>query len=221
MRHIRLEAWRDLALGELGLVLCGNKGEEVYSDTSGRLIAHDLLEHQNGIDSIGCCGDELEALGAMYQVRGRHGDFCPSPEERSIVRWHDPIETTAGDILNVAVDTHGMGWWPGTNNYRTHRHPYDDDFRAILEKVSGMFDYNVDDEFPRQAFLDDALHLLRTGFRKATRRFGMGYEGIETFKAVAEACRGAARMIDFEGQQFRLSYGNGEARCEPIYEEAW
>lgn len=42
--------------------------------TSGKLVAHDLLEHPN-IAIIGSIGDELEALGGVLYMRGQFGDI--------------------------------------------------------------------------------------------------------------------------------------------------
>lgn len=35
--------------------------------------------------------------------------------------------------------------------------------------------------------------------------------------SILDAVERAAKSVDYEGQEFRLSYGNGEARCVEIY----
>lgn len=61
----------DRSTGEIGFcfekVALGNS-PTVFFD--GRMAAHDLLEHMNGLSTIGSFEDEMEALGACYYVRG-------------------------------------------------------------------------------------------------------------------------------------------------------
>lgn len=230
MRHIRLEAFND-DFGNLGLILAGTpKNEMTMADTEGGLIAHDLLEHQNGVKAIGCPADELEAVGALWQVRGRHGDFVQD-DPRVGSAW-TPEQNVALNLPTIARDAYwNSSWSPYVGQYRTRPHYEDETFRDMLDfarpHVLSEFDGEERDQFPIDCFLDNALHLMRTGYRKAERRFGSGYEGIDTFRAVKEAVKPHARSLQdrygehlgFEGQRFRLSYGNGEARCEEIYIE--
>ncbi len=75
----------------------------------------------------------------------------------------------------------------------------------------------VGEHFPLDSFLDNALHLMRMGFNKAKRRWGMGHLGIDTFQAIRDAVRPYAQRPEFAGQEYRLSYGDGRARCTEIH----
>lgn len=63
---------------------------EIQGATEGRLVAHDILEHVNGLDCIGSVADEIEAIGACWHIRGSNGYFD-----------RDPYTILAGDIENM------------------------------------------------------------------------------------------------------------------------
>lgn len=227
MRHVRLIAFEDQICGNLGLGFKGHTSHpEILADTEGTLIAHDLLEHQNGLDAIGCVADELEAIGAIWQVRGRHGMFFMPSDKYGRCLY----ESLASDVAKCAVDlnmSETFDWWPRFGRYQTREHDYDEDFRLVLEKarpliVAEMGRAEGFKDYPLDEFLENALHLMRMGFNKARRRFGMDAYGSQLFCAIRDAVRAQAKWVEHEGQEFRLSYGNGEARCEEIYpEEDW
>lgn len=228
MRHVRLISYEDEPTGSLGLIVKGSAGPEIFADTDGRLLAHDLVEHQNGPEAIGRVDDELEAIGAIWQVRGRHGDMVESDLYR--YGWRCPYETIAGDVLTCASDLDTSEAWdrwePHLGRYRTRRHDYDEDFMEVLSKARPMVQRELEHNeahFPMEAFFDNALHLMRSGFNKAKRRFGMGYQGIDTYRAIMEAVRPNAKHLDGPGQEFILAYGDGEARCyeAPFPRDAW
>jgi hypothetical protein len=141
--------------------------------------------------------------------------------------WTAPTTSVAHDVVTCAMDfdyREDRRWYPRLGQYRTHRHDYDEDFMGILEEAKPMIRSNFDqdedqDRFPMEAFIDNALHLMRRGFRKAERRFGNRFVGIDTFRAVRDAIRPHAKHLDFPGQEFRLSYGDGRARCVEIFAE--
>lgn len=61
----------DKSTGEIGF--CFEKvalGDSPTVFLEGRMAAHDLIEHMNGLSAIGSFEDEMEALGACYYVRG-------------------------------------------------------------------------------------------------------------------------------------------------------
>jgi hypothetical protein len=76
-------------------------------------------------------------------------------------------------------------------------------------------------DFPMEAFMDNALHLMRTGFRKAQRRFGDGYEGVSLFRSIRDAIRPHAKHLDFPGQEFLLTYAGTRAACRELTATDW
>lgn len=215
MRHITLESFMD-DYGNLGLILAGApRTDSLMADTNGGLIAHDLLEHQNGPSRIGDIDDEIEALGACWQIRGRHGDFC-NDDPRIGSAW-TPEQNTILGLATVARDAAYAGWQPKT--YHTRPHDEDETFIDMLDWVRPHVRGEIEDEpgFPLEAFLENSLHLIRTGYRKAERRFGDRYDGLDQFRAIKNAIKPHAHHAEHEGRRFRLSYGAGTARCEEIY----
>lgn len=74
---IRLEliSQEDSQTGELGWIFSDiNINEDLFmSSNDPLLLAHDFLEHPNGLDSIGSIDDEMQALGGIWFVRGQFG----------------------------------------------------------------------------------------------------------------------------------------------------
>ncbi|SFJ47958.1 hypothetical protein SAMN03159338_1509 [Sphingomonas sp. NFR04] len=220
MRSVRIVSHED-DNGNLGLVIKGTEiTPGILVDWNGGLLPHDLLEHQNGIASIGCPADELEALGGLWQVRGRWGTFGDRHGD-----FHKPTTRLGHNIAQVADDlcdqeaNGAVGWWPGTRTYCTRRHEADMDFADALDvarhEISSRMEdrcANLPEDFPVDQFIADARHLLRRGYRKAHRRFGDGWDGYELFMAVKEALRPIAAAVSEPGLEFVLRYG----RCQAI-----
>jgi len=71
MRKHIVEYVFDRESGERGFRVVGMpqiEGEITVGD--GRLMAHDLLEHLDGVAAVGSVADEILALGALWHVRG-------------------------------------------------------------------------------------------------------------------------------------------------------
>ncbi|WP_420381692.1 hypothetical protein [Novosphingobium sp.] len=214
MRYVRLLAVADEYDNTPGLILKGTPMcDGVMADREGGLIAHDILEHQNGPSHIGPIDDELEALGGVWHVRGRWGDMC-----QKYASFHSPASSVASDIVRMLRDLDGSDWWPELGRYRTHSTYYEDDFADILRIAREDIpkELNAEDlrDAPVEAYLDNALHLMRSGFRKAERRFGDRFAGLNLYKAIQEEVGRVS--IDYEGQEFILGYGNGEATLREV-----
>jgi hypothetical protein len=214
MRHIRLRSFEDQDLGEVGLGIVGMKLKGGSAAMRGLLIAHDLLEHQNGIGAIGSVGDELEALGGVWYVRGQHDDI-----NRNCTNWHAPEVHIASDVINLAR-YFSNGAPLRVRVPKTREHFQDDAFREIIEIAKSHQEESFEGE---GQYYIDALHLMRAGYNKAQTRFGNSYKCMANsqFWSIAEAVDRHAKHLDYEGQEFRLSYGKGEARCCEVMEDEW
>lgn len=218
-----------------GFVLKGCKEfEGLMADREGGLTAHDVLEHQNGIAGMGPVWDELEALGGVWFVRGRFGDMLTKGRS-----YHTAEANTASDLTRMFSDySTDPDNGPGGLRTGSRPHAYDDEFAEIIaiarrdipREYTDMGDGSEDEDengwSPElhalfEDYLTLALHRMRAGFSKAARRFGrlsdnQFYAG-NLFVAIRDAVGEAAREIEFEGQEFILRYGNGEATCRPVY----
>lgn len=218
MRSITLITHGDEYTDRLGLAIKGTDFsiDGMMADRDGTLIAHDLLEHQNGIANIGSVWDELEAVGGIWQVRGRHGDFLRGYTVIS------PVENVAADIDRMFPEWLSAHQYdgPGSPAEGTKPHIHDDDFEAIIAEARRTIPINHEHEEYTPAELDAymalALRRMRIGFRKAERRFGPRYVGYDLFRAIQSAVRGATKEVEFEGQEFLLRYGNREATVREI-----
>ncbi|MBA3831641.1 MAG: hypothetical protein H0X34_07070 [Chthoniobacterales bacterium] len=232
MRHIRLIAAADEYDTAPGLIIKGQPDfESLMADRDGTLIAHDILEHQNGTEPMGAVWDELEALGAIWQVRGRHGDMASRRPS-----FHSAQSNVASEVTRMFSEYEtDPNNGPGGLLVGSRPHLYDEDFAEIIEIArrdipreynnmgNGSEGEDANGWSPElheifETYLTLALHRMRAGFRKAEKRFGDGFAGHSLFVAIRDAVGDAVKSVDYEGQEFRLSYGNGEATCTEVVE---
>lgn len=227
MRYTRLTMKEDLATGELGLILDGIRMLNTpMVSLSGMGIAHDIMEHQNGTRAIGSVGDEVEALGGMWFVRGEQNDT--RMEENGIYRRTDMVDTVAGDLAHLcSIFMRGVPLRVAVP--ATRKHHCDAKFDASIAEGKMVYMNDYSNEFKNvdknrvNAFFEYAKHLLRTGYRKASVRFNQNNdEANAQFWAIATAVNDVlAYEGDIEGQQFVLGYGDCRATFKEFYERQW
>lgn len=232
-RKVYLQAIPDEFEREPGFIIKGQpRFDGLSAAREGVLIAHDILEHMNGVQQIGTVWDELEALGAIYQVRGRHGDLLTKSGS-----MHSVESNIASDVTRMFAE-YVNNCYDGPGNPREGTRPCDADesFKEIVEiarrdiprehtdmgRGNDDEDENGWDKDLREAFphyLALALRRMRIGFRKAQRKYGTGYQGYELFRLI----RDAADKVHpgFEGQEFVLYYNDERAFIEEVYEEEY
>ena len=217
-----LKAVRDSETGDIGLIVQGMKIIEYpMVSMEGMLIAHDLLEHQNGVESIGSIGDEIIALGGVWFVRGELFSI-----RRSGVSYHTPIDDLASDIHNLFT-LHASGV-PMRVATLTRKHNQDENFEDIADQgiKSAIKELTYDggaalDKERTMHFILQARHLMRRGYMMANKRFESQWKANQLFWNIADA---VDNCIDFEhlqeGQQFELVYNyNGFCYCDDYWEE--
>ncbi len=220
MRYVTLEAAVDEYDSKPGFVIAGSPeydGKMADRGADISLIAHDIVEHQNGLRAIGPIWDELEAMGGIWHARGRWGDLGAGSR-------FSPAESVAGDLVRMARDLSFMSWRDqeamGFRPPNTREHECDDDFGEILAIARDQIPGELDDQIlDVDKYLDESLHRMRIGYRKANRRFGDRFQSNNQFRAISDEIKRAVRWIDFEGQRFRLAWGAGKCSINPIYEE--
>jgi hypothetical protein len=224
MKTVYLVSRTDDEYGTLGLVAEGPTRDGYNVATEGFLIAHDLIEHQNGLARIGDIDDELEALGAIWIVRGQHGDIS----RNGVGAAHSPEENIASDLSRMCVDVGNGAYFPDAQ-LRTRPHDDDDVFREIIEiarreALAEIRDGNYGTDAKSIAanaerYFSAALHYMRRGARKCARRYAGQFSANSQFWAIAEAIDPHAAHVEYEGQRYRLRYGKGEATCEEVYDD--
>ncbi len=215
MRTVKLEAVQDLATGEVGLIASGMKlFDYPMTAHSGSLIAHDLIEHQQGVRNIGSIDDELIALGACWYIRGQFHDL-----DRQHFSNIAAEAQLGSDVANLARHyNEGVAFRGAVPATRPCRH--DEAFHAILEQGQALFAREQEsgeeptDASRMTAYFAAALHCLRRGYRLAHRRFGDPLNANALFWAIADAVEPHAR-VDYAGQRYQpMRYGNCEAICD-------
>lgn len=219
MKTVKLRAFRDESTGELGLGLVGMSSNygEVNSATEGLLIAHDVIEHVNGVERIGSIADELEALGAIWYVRGQHGEL-----NRDGAGSHYTIaENIASDITRMYRDWFYTGCPQMPYQARTRASRLSE--QNILDTLSAaentwIGEFDEDDKLEARKrwpdYRNECLVRMRVGFTKARRKWERKgrYAANSQFWAIAEACSDTIKQSElFEGAEYTLRYGNGEA----------
>ena len=201
--------------GELGLVIEGlTTGEYITSAQSGALIAHDLIEHQNGPAAIGGVGDELIALGAIWFTRGNLEDIT-----RTGSRLYGAHGQIAADVANVYRYFHEGFNMPVP---KTVAGDIEEDIRDILREAIEMIKAESDDEDEGEARIDvaryirGAKHFMRAGWLQISDKWMDVYQANNQFWAIADAVEPHAKACEYEDEQFVLTYGEGEALCEPM-----
>jgi len=226
VKVVKLKAIEDNVSGEIGLVLAKLNilDDEPMTANEGHLIAHDLLEHVNGVQHIGGIGDELEALGACWFIRGQFNDLS----RKSYGSNYSPEENIAADIVNMGVKfIHGARFDKPVPN--TRKSDKDDSFEIMIEvarkripREMDSYDNDEDNEADYTSRLNEYLrgvtHFLRTGYRKAVRKYKIPH-GVNTmFWTIAEAIDKGLKYYElFEGATFTLHYSEHKAYLEEDY----
>lgn len=222
-KKINLISKNDPETGELGLIIKGlHVSNYPMVASEGLQIAHDLLEHQNGVENIGTIGDELEALAGVWFVRGQHADM--SRDNRGSM--YSPEENIASDICNMGVMYHNGSYFNHKVSKQTHEHDQDEYFDCILEygRKSLLDELRCDDEPINHERVEHYLmmckHYLRTGMRKAEKRYkGRDWAVNSLFWDIAQTVDPYTKRCDYEGQEFILTYDWERVNCEEYYLE--
>ena len=216
MTTVTLRCVEDNASGDIGLVVSNLRqmSEEFMASTDGALIAHDILEHQNGIASIGSIDDELEALGGVWYVRGQHGTLRPNS-------YHSPEVSLGGDVMNL-----GMYFVEREIEFRkpvpnTRPHLHDESFKEIIKGGirSLKCELEVDSEWQEQRikqYKKACLHYMRAGYNKAHRRYRNENKANSMFWHIAAAVDTISAHLEYPGQEFLLRYSQYESTCREV-----
>ena len=208
MRYERLESYTDHN-GTLGLrfVKCRGFGG-MDAGIEGRLLAHDLLEHVNGLESIGSIDDELEALGGVWCVRGNTGLLGNE--------FYSQHQSIAHDVVNL------FEYWRSGVALRKNApqtRGTNEDIEDILNE--GLRFVEPEDKALYRDFMVQARRFMLIGYRKAMKRFRNAVCTYSLFKNLESTLNNMVNEVEHEGQQFILGYdfrANSEYR--EVYDES-
>ena len=216
MRNYILIAKEDRETGEIGYMI---EGTPIISypmvATESLLISHDLLEHVNGVESIGSIDDELEALAGVWFTRGQYEDL--NRDGRGSM--YSAAENVASDVLNMArIYNNGVNFKTKIPN--TKPCDQDDSFLEIIEiakeQVNDELDSDEIDQDRLNVYFDACLHYMRKGWRKINKRFSSASEANSLFWEIERVLKNWMSP-DFEGQQLKLSVSI--KHCEVFVDE--
>ena len=155
-----------------GLVPDGVDTERYAPITNGRLLAHDVVEHVNGIRKIGSFTDEFEALGALMFVRGTHADFGYFNAEESI----------AADFTFLAEDWHLTAEEDLSYSREPRKQGYLDE---LWEDIKWHIEYpNEMLISERREFANSARVYFKRGYLKALRKYGDEFSAFSLFETI-------------------------------------
>lgn len=192
--------------GELGLRPIDMARSEYLSlDTGvGNLLAHDIVEHINGISAIGTVTDELEALAVVLIVRNNYAAVVTE-------------EGLSYDVIECF-----RYYDPKTKAPQTHRHPvFEDAIEAVLDLAEEKVALEIDN-FSR-ADWKRFRYLARAHMRIGTRKFFKKYpsncaeaEAYETFQSIEKEVK---HVEIYDGARYRLEVVDTVCTIEPYYED--
>ncbi len=221
MKYVPLVAKRDgIDSSQLGWSLANARSNfegfmTAFGPTTGRLLAHDIIEHQNGAWAIGTVADELEAIGAMYYVRGYNGQLHN--------RHHTCEDTMATDIHSTFVDSIHYEELYMPRIHRTYScEDFDPQIDDVFDRARPLLRHEMEnnehvDILRIQNFLERTRHYMRRGYRKARKRFANEGQAGDYFYRVKDAGNRLGNP-DYEGQRAYIGYTLYESRCRVIEE---
>ena len=196
--------------------------------SEGLLVAHDIIEHVNGLDGIGTIADELQAISGIWLTRGSTGEL-----RRDRVGSAVPIdENVWSDVQNMATMVA-----TGQSSLIFRSKPTEDDYDSLgwcehlLDDVEGLQEYieaETDETMSIewcQQYLDTvAYHLIKgevqyhRNYADMASRFGeyapntLFWDIAERMDAVLqdEPWNGVSINIDFDRMNVDINIIEGE-----------
>ena len=213
-----LYAQEDREYGGMGLSFFERAPAGSNAFTEGRTLAHDIVEHQNGLKAIGSIGDELEAMGGIWHARGRWGDMSRS----NFGGMFSAEQNIGSDLMNMARLYYDDV--PLRRKVPTTREHYQDDaFMEAIRYGKDLLRKEFDGDIPADPeYWDACLHFMRTGYMKAVKRFGDQAFSNSMFWNIAQAIDETVRFEHLQGyERFRLEYTANDVRFWEVHEEEY
>ncbi|AGM46915.1 hypothetical protein AD45P2_00490 [Alteromonas phage vB_AmaP_AD45-P2] len=192
--------------GELGLRPTDMARSEYLSlDTGvGNLLAHDIVEHINGISAIGTVTDELEALAVVMIVRNNYAAVVTE-------------EDLAYDVIECF-----RYYNPKTKAPVTHKHKiFEDAIEQILdlatEKVSSEIDDYCAETWERFRYLARAH--MRIGTRKFFKKYPSNCAEAEAYETFCSIQKAVQNTEIYDGARYQLNVVDTVCTIHSLYED--
>jgi hypothetical protein len=214
MRWLTLGVEQCDSTGELGFKIRGMKSTNgMFVGSSGLVVAHDIVEHVNGLEAIGTIGDELMALGGIWRCRGQWGDIVRGTVGTTL----SPEQHVAGELPEL-YHLYRSGV-PLREEIPVIKNEDEEDrelFERIVETAKPMVRGNWDDDWDHKswvAFCEAAVPLMMKGAIKFTNRWEDDLMGNSQFWSIHYEVQTVIDNVELhEGQIWKLGYGQGQAK---------
>ena len=176
----------DQETGELGLMFsdCPVIAYPMVAN-EGLLVAHDLLEHVNGLNKIGSIDDELEALGGVYFVRGEYGVLSRD----RVGSAYSVEENIASDVVNMArIYNNGVNFKTGVPKFDKDSFMYEIAIEVLEHAKNSVYDEIEEDELNQERldyYLQSCVAYMVAGYEKANAKYKQ-FEVNQLFWNIAE-----------------------------------
>lgn len=218
MKTVILEGVIDRETNELGLLVEGTRLLAFpMVACRGYLIAHDLLEHPNGVESIGSVDDEVEAMGGAWFVRGQFQNIDNKPSRFTSEQQLISSLVNLGRTYVLGVDFKTPV--PRTRN--TENDCFTEMAKNTVQELRNELSYEEDfDEGRFKDYIKAIPHYMRQGYRKTSNRFGgCGYRVNDLFWEISRVVDVVLKELEYECQRFELTYCLEQ--CYVTYDECY
>lgn len=151
--------------GVVGLMIEGTQdNEKLDSCQIPLLIAHDCVEHMNGLEALGTATDEFQALGAIQYGRGYGSAVRLWGDVQNTWRYMNQHEETLEDVGEIDCEERGF----------------------FEQEVHRAWEDRDDENTPKMGAKAKRLtvNLMCLGFKKANDRFGCRLSAYDAYTRV-------------------------------------
>lgn len=197
--------------GQLGWTLEGLPSCEDESQTitrEGYIIAHDLLDHVTGFESMGSINDELIAMGALWFIRGeydemRRGSTVHRSNESSVA---DTVASFGRDVLQHDSDNFNK---VDLEDIEHDTHCFQGVIECARQEIISEWEHDKDLDGEDHAaiinYLIQANALLEQGYTLAQERYNDNWSQVNAlFFDIVEILDKHMHEPEFEGEEMIL-----------------
>ena len=209
----------DENIGEMGWVVeeLMEMDEQPSVALEGYLIAHDLIEHVNGIEEIGGIGEELQAMGGCWRTRADWGD----------IRRDNPQRVSSEEILgrdfSNMLERFLVGEEMGQETPELVESGYEDNFNEIwrftLENIKWMDEDDYTEE-QLEEFRFAAERFFHLGIVKHEKLYPDPHMANALFYGIVDALKNKMKAPEYDSRiELTIDYDNWDVEAETLEPE--